>query len=347
MMVPPPLPSASPQDMPHPVDELRSGVLEVLPDGFGFLRDPTCSFLPGGEDIYVSPSQIRKFDLRDGDRVAGRVRPPKESERYHALIRLERVNGGEPGKARGSFSRLTAVLPDRGVPLNTDDRSLRLLELVAPLGSGSRGLIAAPARSGATTLLSRLASALTDERPVVLLLVDARPEDLTSAREQTRVQVLASTFDEAPSRHLQVAELAVERARRLAEQGEDPVVLLDGLDRFDQVAEDRHRVRRLFGAGRCLREGGSLTLLATASPESACARDLRASATLWWSLDAKRARARLFPALDLVESWSSTRLPTDPRADAVRRSLAEHPLRDLDEVWEAANALDKVASTGN
>ena len=166
--------------MSLPVDELRSGVLEVLPDGFGFLRDPGCSFLPGAEDIYVSPSQIRKFDLRDGDRVAGRVRPPKENERYHALIRLERVNAGEPGAPRNTFARMTAVLPDRGLPLNTDDRGLRLLELLAPLGAGSRGLIAAPPRTGATTLLSRLASAMTDERPVFLVLVGTRPEDLTA-----------------------------------------------------------------------------------------------------------------------------------------------------------------------
>jgi len=333
--------------MPHlPPDELRSGILEVLPDGFGFLREPSCSFLPGSEDIYVSPSQIRKFDLRDGDRVTGRVRPPKESERYHALIRLERVNDDDPTRRRRDLARLTAVHPDRLVPMNTDDFGLRLLELFAPLGSGSRGLVLAPPRSGASTLLRRLAAALPEDRPVQMVLVDTRPEELTEARGAGPV-VLASTFDEPAARHLQVAELAVERARRQAETGAHPVVLLDGLDRFDRAAESPHRVRRLFGAGRCLAEGGSLTLLATSTPRARCAEDLRGAATLIWTLDAGLARIRSYPAVALADCWSTTTTTVNPGVQHLRRSFTGDPTHDLEQATSVLDKLDKVASAGN
>ena len=331
--------------MTQPVDELRSGVLEVLPDGFGFLRDPACSFLPGSEDIYVSPSQIRKFDLRDGDRVTGRVRPPKESERYFALIRLEQVNGGAPA-ARRSFSRLTSVRPSRELPLHGDSLALRLTELFAPGALGSRGLVLGPPRSGASHLLRELASSLSGVE-VVLVLVDTRPEELTEARSLPNVTVLASTFDEAPNRHVQVAELAAERARRLAEAGDDVVLLIDGLDRFDRAVDDPQRTRRLFGAGRCMAEGGSLTLLASCRPTSRSAEDLSGANTLLWTLDGGLARTRSFPALDLCGCWSDCDVPTDARVDALRQALTGDAAHDLTWSTGALDELDKVASTGN
>jgi len=331
--------------MPHPADELRSGVLEVLPDGFGFLRDEASSFLPGSEDIYVSPSQIRKFDLRDGDRVTGRVRPPKESERYFAMIRLEQVNGSPPG-ARRLFSRLTAQRPDTAVRLDSKALGLRLLECFAPLAYGSRGLLVGPARTGASHLMRQLAASVRSDATVLLVLVDTRPEEVTDAR-QLGLEVLSSTFDEPIARHVQVAELAAERARRLAESGLDVLLLIDGLDRFDRASDDPQRVRRLFGAGRCLAEGGSLTLVATTRPDSRCAIALSSANTLLWRLDDGLARTRSFPALDLSACWSDAAVTQDPRLMAMRQALTGDAPQDLTWALGALEQLDKVASAGN
>lgn len=266
--------------------EFGRGVLEVHGEGFGFLRSPQDNFLPGAEDIYVSQSQIRRFKLQTGDAVIGVVRPPKEGERYPALLRVESVNGEPPGGDPPSFDSLTAIYPDERLPLD-DDAYLRAIDLAAPLGLGQRGLLVAPARTGRVEILRRLAEVLTrdEELHVTVLLVGERPEEIHEWRKATRAEVVATPFDEPPARHVQVADIVFERARRMVERGDDAVLLVDSLSRLLRFclaelpptgrdiggvdASALHRLRRYLGAARALEEGGSLTVIGVVNGDPA------------------------------------------------------------------------------
>jgi transcription termination factor Rho len=288
-----------------------TGVLEILPDGFGFLRAPEYSFLPGSDDVYVSPSQIRRFNLRTGDLVGGQVRAPKESERYFALIKVESVNGDPPEHAREKalFENLTPVWPRRR--LFVDDPGLRLLGLLAPVGFGQRALVSGAQRSGRSQLLRRLAHSIARAHPTAALfvvLVAERPEEVTEIERTVPGVVLATTFDEPDARHVQVAEMAIERGKRLVEHRRDVVILFDSLDRFAAAAGGGAaaldptallRVRRVLGAARELEEGGSLTLFAAADADGALARAVSDATTCEIHLDAEVARTGAWPALDL------------------------------------------------
>jgi transcription termination factor Rho len=319
-----------------------AGVIEILSDGFGFLRAAEYSFLPGPDDVYVSPSQIRKFNLRTGDMITGTVRAPKENERYFALTKVGSVNGDDPEAARDSvlFESLTAVHATRSLtiagpssagpgsagPGGVDDLTARAVDLLAPLGRGQRVLVEGPARSGKTTVLRSVAQGLSAFHPdvhVMIVLVAERPEDVTEIEQSLSAEVLATTFDEPDSRHVQVAEMAVERARRLAEHKKDVVVLLDSLNKlvqathatvtscgrttagYDAVAVQR--VRRLLGAGRALREGGSLTMVATLQtdggpPQSSLEGAFHGTENASIVLDGDAALSGLFPALDPIRT---------------------------------------------
>ena len=307
------------------------GVIEILGDGFGFLRAGEYSFLPGPDDVYVSPSQIRKFNLRTGDMVTGTVRAPKENERYFALTKVGAVNGEDPESARDAvlFESLTAVHPTRALLLGgssstadaADDRTARAIDLCVPLGRGQRVLVEGPARSGKSTVLRSIARGLSAFHPdvhVMVVLVAERPEDVTEIEQSLSAEVLATTFDEPDARHVQVAEMAVERARRLVEHKRDVVVLLDSLNKllqathatvptstrltagYDAVAVQR--VRRLLGAGRALREGGSLTMVATLQTDEALGRAFHGTENASIVLDGDAALAGLFPAFDPVRT---------------------------------------------
>jgi transcription termination factor Rho len=331
-----------------------SGVLEILPDGFGFLRAPEYSFHPGSDDVYVSPSQIRRFNLRTGDLVGGQVRAPKENERYFALIKVERVNGDPPESAREKvlFENLTAVWPRRRLLLA--DPSLRMLSACAPVGFGQRALVVGSPRSGRSTLLTRLARDIAATHPDVALfvvLVAERPEEVTEAERTVPGVVLASTFDEPDTRHVQVAEMAIERAKRLVEHRRDVVVLFDSLDRYALAtgappdgldATALLRVRRVFGAARECEEGGSCTLFATADTGGAVAAALRDAATCEIRLDGELARRGVWPALALEETGTlrAERLQTPDDAALTER------LRRAGSADAARALLDKAAAAG-
>src|SRR5262250_2651174 len=264
------------------------GVLETLPDGFGFLRAPDYNYLPGPDDIYVSPSQIRKFDLHTGDTVSGQIRPPKDGERYFALIKVEAVNFEPPERAREKvfFENLTPLYPQSRIGLETDAENLsaRVLDLMVPIGKGQRGLIVAPPRTGKTMLLQNIANSITRNHPevyLIVLLIDERPEEVTDMQRSVRGEVISSTFDEPAQRHVQVAEMVIEKAKRLVEHKKDVVILLDSITRLGRAyntvvpssgkvltggvdANALQRPKRFFGAARNIEEGGSLTILATA-----------------------------------------------------------------------------------
>ncbi len=343
----------------------NSGILEVLPDGFGFLRDPAQSYLPGPDDIYVSPSQIRRFDLHTGDEVVGEVRAPKDNERYFALIRVNSVNGADPdrgGPAR-DFDSLTPLHPDQAFTLEHDPHevSTRLMDLFTPVGKGQRGLIVAPPRVGKTVLLQNIARALAANHPEVhlmVLLIDERPEEVTEMVRTVQGEVLSSTFDEPASRHVQVAEMVLERARRLVERGRDVVVLLDSITRLARAynntvpssgkllsggvdAAALHRPKRFFGAARNLEEGGSLTILGTALVETGSRMDdvifeeFKGTGNMELVLDRGVADRRIFPALDVLRSGTRREekllSPGDlARSDLLRQALQGSPVRDME-----------------
>jgi transcription termination factor Rho len=359
---------------------LADGVIEVLPDGFGFLRAPDQNYQPGADDIYVSPSQIRRFSLRTGDTIAGQIRPPKESERYFALLRVDAVNGEAPDARRHKavFDNLTPIYPDRRLRVEHPGASLgvRLVDLFAPLGFGQRCLIVAPPRAGATALLADLARGVAVNQPdvaVLILLVDERPEDVTALRRAAgRAEVVSSTFDEPPARHVQVAELVIEKAKRLAESGTDAVVLVDSLTRLAAACGAAlpptgrtgaggldlaaiHRVKRILGAARALEEGGSLTLIATAQVGSGSrlddlvAEELRTTATSEIRLDRDLADRRMFPAIDVVGSGTrrdELLTSADERAavTAIRRELADLGREEVAEKIRAE--LERHADNG-
>ncbi|HEX8316921.1 MAG TPA: transcription termination factor Rho [Longimicrobium sp.] len=308
------------------------GVLEVLPEGYGFLRSQDWNYLYGPDDIYVSPSQIKRFDLRTGDTVMGQVRPPKEGERYLALLKVERVNGDEPDRAkhRVAFDNLRPRYPDDRIHLETvgGDLSLRVMDLIAPIGKGQRGLIVAPPKAGKTILMQKIANAITENHPevhLIVLLIDERPEEVTDMQENVKAEVISSTFDEPADRHTQVAEMVLEKAKRLVEHGRDVVILLDSITRLARAynvvvphsgkilsggvdANALHKPKRFFGAARNIEEGGSLTIIATALVETGSRMDevifeeFKGTGNLELVLDRHIADKRIFPAIDLNRS---------------------------------------------
>jgi len=308
------------------------GVLEILDDGYGFLRSADYSYLPGPDDIYVSPSQIKKFDLRTGDTVSGQVRPPKENERYFALLRVEAVNFENPeaAKERILFDNLTPLYPNERINLewNPKDISSRIANLFTPVGKGQRGLIVSPPRAGKTMLLQSIANAITTNHPeidLIVLLIDERPEEVTDMERNVKGEVISSTFDEPPSRHIQVANMVIEKAKRLVEHKRDVVILLDSITRLARANNaviphsgkilsggiDSNALqwpKRFFGAARNVEEGGSLTILATALIETGSRMDdvifeeFKGTGNLELVLDRKIADRRIFPAIDLNKS---------------------------------------------
>jgi transcription termination factor Rho len=308
------------------------GVLETLPDGFGFLRAPDYNYLPGPDDIYVSPSQIRKFDLRTGDTVSGQVRPPKDGERYFALIKVEAVNFEHPDEARNKifFDNLTPLYPNDRVKLETtkDNLSARVLDLLVPIGKGQRGLIVAPPRAGKTMLLQTIANSITQNHPeviLIVLLIDERPEEVTDMQRSVNGEVISSTFDEPASRHVQVAEMVIEKAKRLVEHKRDVVILLDSITRLARAyntivppsgkvlsggvdSNALQRPKRFFGAARNVEEGGSLTIIATALIDTGSRMDdvifeeFKGTGNMEINLDRKLMDKRVFPAIDINRS---------------------------------------------
>jgi transcription termination factor Rho len=308
------------------------GVLEILPDGFGFLRSPDYNYLPGPDDIYISPSQIKKFALRKGDTVSGYVRPPKDQERFFALLQVKSVNGQdlENIRERSLFDNLTPLYPNKKIVLETkrDELSTRILDLMIPLGKGQRMLINAAPRTGKTVLLQKLANSITQNHPEVVLmvlLIDERPEEVTDMQRSVKGEVISSTFDEPADRHIQVAEMVLEKAKRLVEHGKDVVILLDSITRlaraYNTVIPSSGRVlsggldsnalqrpKRFFGAARNIEEGGSLTIIATALVETGSRMDdvifeeFKGTGNAEVYLDRKLADRRIFPSIDITRS---------------------------------------------
>lgn len=308
------------------------GVLEVLPDGFGFLRAPDYNYLPGPDDIYVSPSQIRRFDLRTGDTVSGQVRPPKEGERYFALLKVEAVNFENPEliKDKILFDNLTPLFPNQRIRLETtqDELNMRVMDLLTPIGKGQRGLIVAPPRTGKTILLQKIANSITKNHPeviLIVLLIDERPEEVTDFQRSVKAEVVSSTFDEPATRHVQVAEMVIEKAKRLVEHRRDVVILLDSITRLGRAyntivppsgkvlsggvdSNALQRPKRFFGAARNIEEGGSLTIMATALIDTGSRMDdvifeeFKGTGNCELVLDRRLVDKRVFPAIDIFRS---------------------------------------------
>jgi transcription termination factor Rho len=317
------------------IDIVGEGVVEVLPDGFGFLRSPDANYLPGPDDIYVSPSQIRRFGLRTGDTVEGEIRSPKEGERYFALLKVNTINFEDPEAVRHkvNFDNLTPLYPEERLRMELPDptlkdRSARLLDLVAPLGKGQRALIVAPPRTGKTVLLQNIAQSIATNNPecyLIVLLIDERPEEVTDMQRSVRGEVISSTFDEPASRHVQVAEMVIEKAKRLVEHKRDVVILLDSITRLGRAyntvvpssgkvltggvdANALQRPKRFFGAARNIEDGGSLTIISTALIDTGSRMDevifeeFKGTGNSEIILDRKVADKRIFPALDITKS---------------------------------------------
>ncbi|MBM3520443.1 MAG: transcription termination factor Rho, partial [Alphaproteobacteria bacterium] len=317
------------------VEIIGSGVVEVLQDGFGFLRSPDANYLAGPDDIYVSPSQIRKFTLRTGDSVEGQIRSPKDGERYFALVKVNTINFEDPEKTKHKvhFDNLTPLYPDQRLEMETadptkKDYSARVIDIVAPLGKGQRGLIVAPPRTGKTVLLQNIAHSITSNHPecyLIVLLIDERPEEVTDMQRSVKGEVISSTFDEPASRHVQVAEMVIEKAKRLVEHGRDVVILLDSITRLGRAyntvvpssgkvltggvdANALQRPKRFFGAARNIEEGGSLTIIATALIDTGSRMDevifeeFKGTGNSEIILDRKVADKRVFPAIDILRS---------------------------------------------
>ena len=316
-------------------DIYGEGVLEILPDGFGFLRSSDASYLAGPDDIYVSPSQIRRFNLRTGDSIAGKIRPPKEGERYFAMLKLDEINFDKPEDARNKilFENLTPLFPDDRLVLesgngSTEDLTGRIIDLISPIGKGQRGLIVAPPKVGKTIMMQHTAQAIIRNNPechIIVLLIDERPEEVTEMQRTVRGEVVASTFDEPPSRHVQVAEMVIEKAKRLVEYKQDVVILLDSITRLGRAyntvvpssgkvltggvdANALQRPKRFFGAARNVEHGGSLTIIATALIETGSRMDevifeeFKGTGNSEIVLDRKLSQKRTFPAFDISKS---------------------------------------------
>jgi transcription termination factor Rho len=351
------------------------GVLEVLPDGFGFLRAPDYNYLPGPDDIYVSPSQIRKFDLQTGDTVSGQVRPPKDGERYFALIKVEAVNFESPDQARNKlfFENLTPLYPQERIKLETtgDNLSARVMDLMTPIGKGQRGLIVAPPRTGKTMLLQNIANSITHNHPevyLIVLLIDERPEEVTDMQRSVRGEVISSTFDEPAQRHVQVAEMVIEKAKRLVEHKKDVVILLDSITRlaraYNTVAPPSGKVlsggldsnalqkpKRFFGAARNVEEGGSITIMSTALIDTGSRMDdvifeeFKGTGNMEIHLDRKLVDKRVFPAIDIIKSGTRKEELLIQKDDLNRIWVLRKVLTPLSPVEAMELLLDKMGKT--
>ena len=353
------------------------GVLELLPDGFGFLRAPDYNYLPGPDDIYVSPSQIRKFDLQTGDTVSGQIRPPKEGERYFALIKVEAVNFEAPDQAREKlfFENLTPLYPLERIKLETEAENLsaRVMDLMAPLGKGQRGLIVAPPRTGKTMLLQSIAQSVAKNHPeiyLIVLLIDERPEEVTDMQRSVDGEVISSTFDEPAQRHVQVAEMVIEKAKRLVEHKKDVLILLDSVTRLARAyntvipasgkvlsggldSNALQKPKRFFGAARNVEEGGSLTIVATALVDTGSRMDdvifeeFKGTGNSEIHLDRKLSDKRTFPAIDILKSGTRKEELLQTKEDLSRIYVLRRVLNPLSPVEAMELLLDKMGKTKN
>jgi transcription termination factor Rho len=351
------------------------GVLELLPDGFGFLRSPAYSYMPSPDDIYISPSQVRRFGTRTGCHVRGQIRPPKEGERYFALLRVEAIQG-EPAEAlqgRTPFDELVPLYPDRRILLETEPKGyeMRIMDLVAPIGFGQRGLIVSPPRAGKTIILQKLANSIATNYPkaeLIVLLIDERPEEVTDMERTVRGEVVSSTFDEPASRHVQVAEMVIEKARRLVEYGRDVVILLDSITRLGRAyntevphsgkilsggvdANALQRPKRFFGAARNIEGGGSLTILATALIETGSRMDevifeeFKGTGNSELILDRRIAERRVWPAIDITRSGTRKEELLLDKEELRRVWLLRKVLNDMQPSEAMELLLDKIKKT--
>lgn len=351
------------------------GVLEILPDGFGFLRAPDANYLPGPDDIYISPSQIRRFGLRTGDTVAGQIRPPKEGERYFALLKVSEVNFEDPAKMREKtfFDNLTPLYPEEQLKLETspDNYSTRVMDLVSPIGKGQRGLIVAPPRTGKTVLLQNIANSISENHPevyLIVLLIDERPEEVTDMQRNVNGEVISSTFDEPANRHVQVAEMVIEKARRLVEHKRDVVILLDSITRLARAyntiipssgkilsggvdAHALHKPKRFFGAARNIEEGGSLTIIATALIDTGSKMDevifeeFKGTGNMELHLDRRLADKRTFPAMDINRSGTRKEDLLVDQTQLQRTWLLRKVLSSMNAVDSVEFLLEKLVET--
>jgi transcription termination factor Rho len=350
------------------------GVLEVLPDGFGFLRAPDYNYLPGPDDIYVSPSQIRKFDLQTGDTVSGQIRPPKEGERYFALIKVEAVNFEAPDQSRDKlfFENLTPLYPQERITLETPESiSSRIMDLWTPIGKGQRGLIVAPPRTGKTMLLQSIAQSVAKNHPeiyLMVLLIDERPEEVTDMQRSVEGEVISSTFDEPAQRHVQVAEMVIEKAKRLVEHKKDVLILLDSITRLARAyntvipasgkilsggldSNALQKPKRFFGAARNIEEGGSLTIMATALVDTGSRMDdiifeeFKGTGNMEIHLDRKLTDKRVFPSIDVAKSGTRKEELLIPKEDLNRIWVLRKVLNPLSPVEAMELLIDKMSKT--
>ncbi|MDK2847849.1 MAG: transcription termination factor Rho [Desulfuromonadales bacterium] len=351
------------------------GVLEILPDGFGFLRAPDANYLPGPDDIYVSPSQIRRFNLRTGDTVSGQIRPPKEGERYFALLKVAEVNFESPAVARDKtlFDNLTPLYPEERIVLETapDNLSMRVMDLVTPIGKGQRGLIVAPPRTGKTILLQDIANSIAINHPevyLIVLLIDERPEEVTDMQRSVKGEVISSTFDEPATRHVQVAEMVIEKARRLVEHKRDVVILLDSITRLARAyntvvppsgkilsggvdSNALHKPKRFFGAARNIEEGGSLTIIATALVDTGSKMDevifeeFKGTGNMEALLDRRLVDKRTFPAIDVNKSGTRREELLVGQTQLQRLWLLRKVLSSMNVVDSMEFLLEKLSAT--
>lgn len=346
-------------------DIYGDGVLEILQDGFGFLRSADCSYLAGPDDIYVSPSQIRRFNLRKGDTISGKIRPPKDGERYFALLKVAEINFDRPEQAKNKilFENLTPLFPQERLVLeqgngSKEDLTARIIDLIAPMGKGQRGLVVSPPKAGKTMMLQNIASSITRNNPechLIVLLIDERPEEVTEMQRSVRGEVVASTFDEPPARHVQVADMVIEKAKRLVEHKKDVVILLDSITRLARAYNtvvpssgkvltggvDAHaleRPKRFFGAARNIEEGGSLTIIATALVDTGSKMDevifeeFKGTGNSEVHMDRKAAEKRIFPAINI-------------RRSGTRREDLLTSEDELQRMWILRKLLDSMEDT--
>src|ERR1700737_1500384 len=351
------------------------GVLECLPDGFGFLRAPEYNYLPGPDDIYVSPSQIRKFDLRPGDTVSGQIRPPKEGERYFALIKVEAINFESPDQAREKvfFDNLTPLYPDEMLKMEVTQENLsaRVIDLVTPLGKGQRGLIVSPPRTGKTMLLQAIANSITQNHPevtLIVLLIDERPEEVTDMQRSVQGEVISSTFDEPATRHVQIADMVIEKAKRLVEHKKDVAILLNSITRLARAyntivppsgkvlsggvdSNALQRPKRFFGSARNIEEGGSLTIIATALIDTGSRMDdvifeeFKGTGNMEIILDRKLVDKRTFPAIDIQRSGTRKEELLIPKEDLTRIWVLRKVLNPLSPVEAMELLIERLAKT--
>ena len=356
-------------------DIYGDGVLEILPDGFGFLRSAGASYLAGPDDIYVSPSQIRRFNLRTGDRISGKIRPPKDGERYFAMLKVDEINFDAPENARNKilFENLTPLFPDEPLLLeagngSTEDLTGRVIDLVSPIGKGQRGLIVAPPKAGKTIMMQNIAQSIIRNNPecyIIVLLIDERPEEVTEMQRTVRGEVIASTFDEPPNRHVQVAEMVIEKAKRLVEHKKDVVILLDSITRLARAYNtvipssgkvltggvDAHALekpKRFFGAARNIENGGSLSIIATALVETGSKMDeviyeeFKGTGNLELILDRKIAEKRVYPAINVRRSGTRREDLLMDEAELQRVWILRKLLHDMEDLPAIEFIIEKL-----